>query len=289
MTHTIPHVLTRRDAVAAEVPLVFDSPHSGIDYPEDFRYACPLGVLRRAEDLYVEELFGAAPEHGATLLAALFPRSYIDANRELGDIDATLLDAKWPGRTAPGEKTKLGLGLVRRLARPGIPVYDRKLSIAEMEARIDRYYLPYHAALDAIVDRLHGKFGVVWHIDCHSMPAEGSAMSSDGPGARRADFVLGDRDGTTCAPELTDFVKRVLVGRGYDVKINDPYKGVELVRRHGRPKENRHSLQIEINRALYMDEEATLAKNAGYPRLAADLTHLVASLASFAGQARGRE
>jgi N-formylglutamate amidohydrolase len=242
-------------------------------------------MLRSAEDLYVDDLFGAAPEHGASLLAALFPRSYIDVNRTLDDLDPALLDEPWPGPLDPGEKTKLGIGLVRRFAKPGLPVYERKLSVAEVEARIARYYRPYHAALDAICDRLHGKFGVVWHVNCHSMQSTGSAMTSDGPGAARAAFVLGDRDGTTCEPELTDFVRRVLTGRGYEVKVNDPYKGVELVRRHGRPAANRHSLQIEINRGLYMNE-ATLEKSAGYDRLKADLTHLVEALAAFAGKVR---
>jgi N-formylglutamate amidohydrolase len=131
-----------------------------------------------------------------------------------------------------------------------------------------------------VLDRLHGKFGVVWHINCHSMPERGNEMSAD-PGAMRADFVLGDRDGTTCDPRLTDFVRRVLVGRGYEVKVNDPYKGVELVRRHGRPAENRHSLQIEVNRRLYMDE-ARIQKNQNFARLADDIGHLVEALASFA-------
>lgn len=275
-----PGVLFRRDPVVAEVPLVFDSPHSGTEYPADFRYACPLALLRTAEDTYVEELYGAAPEHGATLIGAFFPRSYIDVNRDLGDIDEALLDGPWPGKLNPGEKTRLGLGLIRRLAKPEMPVYDRRLPVAEVASRISTYYEPYHAELQAACDRLHRKFGAVWHVNCHSMPAVGNAMSSD-PGAPRGDFVLGDRDGTTCAPEFTDFVARVLRGRGYDVRINDPYKGVEIVRRHGRPAENRHSLQIEVNRRLYMDE-ATLTKNGGYAKLAADLAHLVEALASFA-------
>jgi N-formylglutamate deformylase len=288
MPRLIPGVLIRRDPLAPEVPLVFDSPHSGTEYPADFGYACPLSVLRTAEDLHVDELFGAAPEQGATLLAALFPRSYVDVNRDIADLDASLLEAPWPGRLAPSRKTRLGLGLVRRLAKRRIPIYDRQLGVAEVMARIDGYYRPYHAALDEICDRLHRKFGVVWHIDCHSMPSKGSAKSSDRPGARRADFVLGDRDGTTCRPELTDLVRRVLVGRGYHVKVNAPYKGVELVRRHGRPSENRHSLQIEVNRALYLDE-ARLAKTARYGELKADLSHLIEVLAHAAGKARVQE
>jgi N-formylglutamate amidohydrolase len=283
MDRLVPGVLFRRDPRAPEVPLVFDSPHSGADYPEDFRYACSKELLRMAEDTWVDELYAAAPEHGATLIGALFPRSYLDCNRDAADIDEALLDGRWPGRLAPSEKTRLGQGLVRRLAKPGQPVYVRKLTVAEMQNRLAKYYEPYHAELQGTVDRLHEKFGAVWHVNCHSMPEKGNEMSSD-PGAIRADFVLGDRDGTTCAPELTDFVRRILEGRGYKVKVNDPYKGVELVRRHGRPAENRHSLQIEVNRRLYMDER-TIEKNANFARLAADIEHLIEALASFA-QAR---
>ncbi len=284
----VPGILFRRDPVTPEVPLVFDSPHSGTEYPTDFGYACPLDILRTAEDTYIEDLYGAAPEHGATLLGALFPRSYLDVNRAVGDIDEALLDAPWPGAIEPGEKTRLGMGLVRRLAKPSLPVYDRKLSVAEMERRIARCYEPYHAMLQGICDRLHGKFGAVWLINCHSMPARGNAMSSDGPNALRADFVLGDRDGTTCAPELTDFVARLLGGRGYTVKVNDPYKGVEIVRRHGVPAEGRHALQIEVNRGLYMNER-TLIPNDHYATLKADLGHLIEGLASFTGAARVQE
>jgi N-formylglutamate deformylase len=288
MTVLIPGVLFRRDPVAPEVPLVFDSPHSGTEYPADFDYACPLEILRTNEDTHIQDLYGSAPERGAALLGALFPRSYLDVNRHVGDIDETLLDAPWPGELNPGEKTRLGMGLVRRFTKPSIPVYARLLSVAELERRIARCYLPYHAMLQGICDRLHGKFGAVWLVNCHSMPARGNAMSSDGPNALRADFVLGDRDGTTCAPELTDFVARLLCGRGYSVKINDPYKGVEIVRRHGLPAQRRHALQIEVNRALYMDEK-TLAPNGHYATLKADLDHLIAGLASFTGAVRVQE
>lgn len=283
MEYRVPGCLFRRDPRAPEIPLVFDSPHSGTEYPEDFRYACPLEILRRAEDTWVDELYASAPDHGATLVGALFPRAYLDVNRDPADIDEALLDAPWPGELRPSEKTRLGQGLVRRLAEPELPVYDRKLGVEEVQHRIRTYYTPYHEMLEAVLDRLHGKFGVVWHVNCHSMPERGNAMSSD-PDAARAEFVLGDRDGTTCAPEFTDFVRRVLVGRGYDVKVNDPYKGVEIVRRYGRPAEGRHSLQIEVNRRLYMDEKR-IVKNENFSRLAADIGHLVEALASFA---RGR-
>lgn len=288
MPRIVPGVLYRRDPAAAEVPLVFDSPHSGTEYPEDFRFACPLNILRTAEDTYVDELYGAAPDHGATLIAAYFPRSYIDANRDVGDIDLSLIEGTWTRKLNPGAKTKLGMGLIRRLAVPKLPVYDRKLGIAEVESRISRYYVPYHAELQMVCAGLFERHGGVWHVDCHSMKGVSNEMASEGAGVARADFVLGDRDGTTCAPEFTAFVLDFLKGRGYDVKVNDPYKGVELVRRHGRPAENRHSLQIEVNRKLYMNEE-TFERNGNFARLKADLDGLVTALAGFAAErARAR-
>jgi N-formylglutamate amidohydrolase len=151
--------------------------------------------------------------------------------------------------------------------------------VAEVEQRIVRCYEPYHAAVAAAIDERHSAFRAVWHLDCHSMPAVGDVMSDD-PGRQRAQFVLGDRDGTTCEPEFTAFVAGTLRGMGYDVAINDPYKGVELVRLHGRPAERRHSLQIEINRRLYMDE-TTLEKNAGFAALRADLARLLEALSGY--------
>src|SRR5512145_1116536 len=144
VVHEVPGVLRRHDPTGASLPLVFDSPHSGTDYPGDFGYAAPHDILRTAEDTHVAVLFAAAPANGAVLLEALFPRSYIDTNRDLSDIDPSLLADRWPGDLAPGAKSALGLGLIRRLAQPGIPVYDRKLPAAEIQARIDRCYVPYH-------------------------------------------------------------------------------------------------------------------------------------------------
>src|SRR5262245_24003392 len=136
MSFEIPGVLWRRDPEAAEVPLVFDSPHSGSHYPEDFRFSCPLDVLRTAEDTYVDELYAAAPKFGATLLAAVFPRSYLDTNRAVDDLDTTLVDGPWPSPLKPSHKTRAGLGLVRRVARTGTPIYDRKLTVGEILARV---------------------------------------------------------------------------------------------------------------------------------------------------------
>ncbi len=256
-----------------------NSPHSGSSYPEDFGFSCPLEVLRRAEDAYVDELYHAAPAHGATLIGALFPRSYLDANRAVDDLDDALLDGVWPSPLRPSHKTRAGLGVVRRIARPGTAIYNRKLAVDEVLARLERCHTPYHRVLADACDRAHARFGVVWHVNCHSMPSHPTAKQE----GDCADFVLGDRDGTTCAREFTDFVARILRGRGYDVRVNEIYKGVEIVRRQGRPAENRHSLQIEVDRALYMNQK-TLEKSAGFARVQADISHLIASLRRFAAE-----
>lgn len=269
----------RHDPPGAPIALVLDSPHSGEWYPDDFDHLPPREVVRRAEDTHVARLWRSATALGATLVEARFPRAYIDANRGLADIDAELLSDTWPDPIAPSRKTQQGIGLVWRLARGGVPMYGRKLASEEIRTRIDRYWRPYHEALDDVLDARHGAFGGVWHINCHSMPAVGDALSDD-PGRERADFVLGDRDGTTCEPALTTLVAETARGMGYSVAVNDPYKGVEIVRKHGRPAENRHSLQIELKRTLYMDEE-TLVPNAGYERLQRDLSRLAAALADF--------
>jgi N-formylglutamate amidohydrolase len=269
----------RHDPAGPALPLVLDSPHSGTHYPADFDHLPPRAVVRQAEDTHVEALYAAAPDVGATLIEALFPRAYIDPNRHISDMDPGVLDEPWPGPIAPSRKTDLGIGLIWRLAHGGVPMYAGPLSLADVERRIALYYEPYHAAVAAALDERHRRFGAVWHLNCHSMPAVGDVMSDD-PGRTRADFVLGDRDATTCEPELTAFVAATLSGMDYSVAINDPYKGVELVRKHGRPAERRHSLQIEINRRLYMDE-ATLAKTAGFAALQADLAHLLEALAEY--------
>src|SRR5438874_1178397 len=272
----IPGVLWRRDPHGTPLPLVLDSPHSGSDYPDDFAYCCPLPVLRRAEDAYVDELYEAAPAHGATLIGALFPPSYINVNRAADDLDPALLATPLPACLVPRPATRVGL--VRRHAQPGVPIYQTKLSPDDVLARIERYHLPYHRALDEACDRLHREFGAVWHINCHSMPSYGP--SREERKGVYADFVLGDRDGTTCEREFTDLVADFLRHLGYDVRINEGYKGVEIVRRQGRPAERRHSLQIEVDRALYMDQK-TLEKLPGFDRLKSDLARLIEAAAEF--------
>ena len=266
--------------VADALPLVFDSPHSGSIYPEDFGHAIDRMTLRRSEDAHVEELFAGVTDHGGTLIHALFPRSYIDPNRNEDDLDVTMIEGGWPGPVNPTSKTLTrGVGLIWKDMKAFGPIYDRMLSQAEVRGRIETCWRPYHAALADLLDAAHRTHGRVVHVDCHSMASMGDRTTEDGEVAR-PDFVVSDREGTTCAPAVLDLVVGHLRGCGYRVAINDPYKGFELVRRHGRPAEGRHSLQIEVNRALYMDE-ATLSKRPGFLTVERDLSALAAALAEW--------
>jgi N-formylglutamate deformylase len=236
--------------------LVLDSPHSGSHYPEDFRPACSFEALRSVEDSFVDELWGFAGKLDVPLLSATFPRSYIDANRSVRDIDPALLDQPWPGPTEDGAEVRLGKGLVWRLLDDGTCIYDRRLGIAEVARRIDRCWRPYHEALSRLVGECHRRHGHVIHLNCHSMPAVPGPCSTGHPGLVRADFVLGDRDGRTADPRLTRAVAWFLGDLGHSVGINHPHKGGELVREQGHPAANRHSIQIEVNKRLYMDEHS---------------------------------
>ena len=279
-----PFTLSRPSAPA--VALVCDSPHSGTEYPEDFRPAVPRELLRGGEDTHVEALWEAVPAVGGTLLAAHFPRTYIDPNRTLEDLDPQLLDEPWPEPLAPSEKTRLGYGLVWRNVGQARPIYDRALSVAEVRNRIDSYYRPYHAALAAAIDDCVGRFGAVWHLNLHSMPNDAYERLGMTPPHPLADFVLGDRDGSTCEPQLVDLVERELRACGYTVARNDPYKGVQLIARIGHPQRNRHSLQVEIRRPLYMDE-ATRERNAHFAQVQKDLAGVAARLAAYVKQRAG--
>lgn len=273
---------TLRLAQGAAIPLICDSPHSGVLYPDDFRYALPFEQLRAGEDTDVHVLWQALPSVGATLLAAEFPRAYIDANRDVEDIDPAMLAQAWPTPLSPGEKTRLGIGLIwREAGQDGRkPIYDRLLSVAEVQNRIGTYHAPYHAAMRQQIELAYLRFGAVWHLNLHSMPANayaGLQMKSNHP---LADFVLGDRDGTTAAPEFTAMVADALRQRGFSVAINDPYKGVALIARLGRPAERRHSLQIELHRGLYMDE-TTRARSSGFDALQSALAEVSREIATY--------
>jgi N-formylglutamate deformylase len=254
--------------------LVLDSPHSGVDYPEDFRHACDPRALRQAEDTHVEKLYDFAPSLGAAWIEALFPRSYLDANRNTTEVDPGMLDGEWTGplesEAKALAKVRLGKGLIWRITDEGVPIYERRLAVGEVQSRIERCWKPYHEAVAAAIDAAHARHGYSIHLNCHSMPAVAASYSTDFPGLVHADFVIGDREGTSASPALSRKVCEFLASLGYTVSYNHPYKGVELVRRHSDPARHRHSLQVEINRKLYMDEQ-TLELNAGYESLRGNL------------------
>jgi N-formylglutamate deformylase len=274
----LPGVFARHEpAVEALAPVVVDSPHSGREYPVDFGHSPPLHLLRGAEDVFVDELVEDAPRVGAPLLAALFPRTYIDPNRHEADIDESLLAEPWPHGARPTSRSRRGLGLLRRMLSPTMPIYERALAVSEVEGRLERFYWPYHDALKSMLDVAHARFGAVWHVNVHSMKPK-----ARGRNARpRADFVLGDLDGTACEPDFTMAVRDGLLAMGYSVRLNDPFKGAELIARYSEPRARRHSLQIEINRRLYFDE-ARLVKTEGFATLRLDMGRLLAVMVEYA-------
>jgi N-formylglutamate deformylase len=276
----LPGILVRYEPgpATAPAPVVFDSPHSGYAYPEDFGHAVPRELLRRAEDAFVDDLYEAAPDLGAGFLKALFPRAYIDPNRHEDEIDSGMLAEPWPRAVRASEKAEMGLGLVRRLIKGRVEIYDRPLSVAEVTARIESYHRPYFAELEAMLDARLGRFGAVWHVNCHSMRTTGRQQGKSIP---RDDFVLGDREGASCDPAFTEFVAARLRDMGYSVQLNHPFKGAELVERFGRPLAGRHSLQIEVNRGLYMDEDR-IEKHDGFGALKASIDRLIADICAFA-------
>jgi N-formylglutamate amidohydrolase len=277
----IPGVLEIVRPSGLPCPVLFDLPHSGRDYPEDFGSALPLDILRRGEDAYVDRLLADAPASGVTVLKALFPRCYIDPNRDEDDVDPTLVVDPPAGAFRQSDKSRRGIGLIRRDVVPEHRIYDRLLRYGEVTARVARYHRPYHEALATQLKDLRGMFGAVCHVDWHSMKSVGNANTPDGPGVRRRDFVIGDLHGTACDPGLTGLVARSLRDLGYSVSVNDPYAGGGVLRRHADPAGGIHSMQIEINRALYLDE-ARVEPTPEFAGLQADLTRLSTIIADWA-------
>ena len=268
-------------------PLVLDSPHSGREHPADFGSVLSADDLRNAEDCDVDRLYLPATQRGIPLLAARVSRVYLDVNRSADDIDPDLLDGNSLPPVAASAKARLGKALVWRTLDDGRPIYQRRLSAQEIARRIERCHTPYHQALRSLLDAAHRRFGTVVHLNCHSMNAVGGWQAEGGAGRARADFVLGDRDGSTCDPALTAFVQRTLAAMGYDVAVNDPFKGVALVQAYSNPAVGRHSLQIEINKRLYTDE-AALQPHAGFDTLQRNLMRLIDTLIERCGAPAAR-
>ncbi|MEO1197665.1 MAG: N-formylglutamate amidohydrolase [Pseudomonadota bacterium] len=257
-------------------PVVFNSPHSGATYPDSFVAATRLGrtALRRSEDSFVDELFSGCMAAGIPLLHAVFPRAYVDVNREPYELDPTMFD----GRLPPFSNTRSmrvagGLGTIARIVADNEEIYSTRLPVRTALQRIDACYKPYHAKLKALIDLACDTHDYAILIDCHSMPSQ----SSGGDDRARPDFVLGDRYGTSCTNAIADTVQRALRAMGYTVTRNKPYAGGYITERYGRPRFGRHALQIEVNRALYMDE-ARFEKTAGFVPLRDNLTALAAMI-----------
>ncbi|MBB4302916.1 N-formylglutamate amidohydrolase [Rhodobium orientis] len=262
---------------AHEIPFVFNSPHSGHDYPEAFLEASRLceNTIRRSEDSFVDELFAAAIARGAPMLRARFPRAYLDVNREPYELDPAMIDGELP-RYANSRSPRVasGLGTIARIVAERQEIYIDRLPLADAMRRIEMLYKPYHAALRRILAETHVRFGHAVLIDCHSMPSVVRGQDR----WRRPDFVIGDRFGTSCSDIVSDTAARVLRSLGYSVARNKPYAGGFITEHYGRPAQGLHALQVEVNRALYMDER-TYERAAGWGRLERDIATFVDAMA----------
>jgi N-formylglutamate amidohydrolase len=271
------------------LPVVLSSPHSGRDYPELFLSASRLDAtaIRRSEDSFVDELFAEAARAGAPLLAAIFPRAYLDVNREPYELDPSMFTEPLPAHANTRSlRVSAGLGTIARVVREGAEIYKKKLSVAEAERRIRALYVPYHEGLRELIEATAAKFGHAILLDCHSMPSIGAAGERDF-GHMRADLVLGDRYGAACSAIVMRAAESTLSGLGYRVSRNQPYAGGFSTEHYGRPRIGLHALQIEINRALYMDEDR-FELTSGLTALSADMAKLVRALAALpAAELRG--
>ncbi len=265
-----------RAGAEQRVPFVFNSPHSGHHYPERFLAMTRLDrlAIRRSEDCYVDELFGAAAALGAPMLAANFPRAYLDVNREPWELDPRMFVEPVPSfANIRSARVAGGLGTVPKLVGEGLDIYHGRLPLAEALGRIEAVYRPYHETLKRLLTRTHASFGHAVLVDCHSMPASIRV----GEAGVRPDFIVGDRFGASAAPALTEHAIGTLMSMGYTVAHNKPYAGGFITEHYGRPGRGLHAIQIEINRGLYMNER-TLHRSSGFEALADDLARFSSEL-----------
>jgi N-formylglutamate amidohydrolase len=267
---TPPYTLLRPEEQTT--PVVLCSPHSGRVYPKAFLQASRLDAhtLRKSEDCFVDELFTPVAGLGAPMISARFPRAYLDVNREPYELDPELFTGRLPDfANTQSARVVGGLGTIARIVADTEEIYRERLPISVAFERIERLYRPFHSALADLLEETRRRFGFAVLVDCHSMP---SASMGQPPGGR-PHFVLGDRFGASCDARLTRFIRDILQGAGYDVQVNRPYAGGFITEHYGNPGHGVQSLQLEINRALYLDE-ATLTKNKDFPKLVRTLTDM---------------
>ena len=265
---------------AQQTPVIYASPHSGRRYHPSFLKMSRLDrhALRQSEDGYVDLLFDGAPGAGSPLLKALFPRAYVDVNRARNELDPRMFaDELPPTVDARSSRVRAGLGVIPRIVADGHDIYGKKLRYAEARRRLAAYYDPYHDALRALISDTLAQFGCAVLIDCHSMPSAGGPFPAEEQGL---DFVLGDRYGSSCSGAVIAQVENLLASKGYAVSRNAPYAGGYVASAYGRPESGIHVLQIEINRALYLDENR-YARHSGFQRLRRDLNDVIAAIAAL--------
>ena len=265
-----------------QVPVVFNSPHSGSYLPESFLQSSRLShqALRQSEDCFVDELFSDCRNLGAPLLRALISRAYLDLNREPYEFDQRMFHENLPGHMNSGSpRVAAGLGTIPKLVAEGEDIYRGKIHLDEALARIEQIYRPYHRTLTALLNECFNATGFSLLIDCHSMPA--SAVKA--PHMPMADIVLGDRFGSACDSEIADSVEGFLQKAGFNVLRNRPYSGGFITETHGTPRHNRHALQIEINRSLYMDEKSQ-QKNSNFKAVRQQLQGVIKHLIAYLPQ-----
>ena len=275
------------EPVGLTSPLVFSSPHSGSIYPRRFLDSARLDAfaLRRSEDAFVDQLFASAADLGAPLLRARFPRAYLDLNREPYELDPRMFDGRLPGfANTRSVRVAGGLGTIAKVVGESQEIYAGRLGVDEALERIERLYKPYHACLKALLDRAHRQFGLAILIDCHSMPSLPASASVSSERKPKADFVVGDRYGTSSDVVYVEALEQAMRRHGYVVHRNKPYAGGFITEHYGVPAGGYHAIQIEVSRALYMDERQ-IERTHRFASVASDVRGILAALADAAGGA----
>ncbi len=262
-----------------ETSVIFASPHSGRDYPVEFLAASQLDIaqLRSSEDAYVDRLFARAPLYGAPLLCALAPRAYVDLNRAVDELDPGVIEGI--GRPAHNPRISSGLGVIPRVVAGSRAIYRGKISADDAQQRLNKYWRPYHNALQDLMDSTYASFGEVILVDCHSMPHEAIEAHAR-PNQPKPDIVLGDRFGAAAARGVVDQIEAVFIAEGFSVARNSPFAGAYIAQHYGRPLSRKHVVQIEIDRSLYLDE-AKVEPNAKFAAISVCLNRVVAEIAQI--------